>query len=198
MDGGNLKNMKSRVNAFYLRNRNETNQAPADVMPSDLVFADDWSQKTFSEAKKLRVAIESESIDRLTILSIEDLDSEFGSIEEFFLFIKYLAQHKVTLVSVLDELDSSKSAAQFISHAINVWNSKVDRIRADRIKLGMIESKKRGTKLGRRESYNKKDIYNLRDKGLSLSKIADMLGTSKRTVLNYLKKREVALGVKND
>ena len=187
-----MKNIKSYLNAFYLRSQSEITQVPGDLKPTDLIFADNWTQKTFSGIRKLKVAIDSETIDRLTVRSIEDLDSEFGSLEEFFLFIKYLARHKVTLISIMDELDSSKPAAQFISHAIDVWNSKIDRIRADRIRLGMIASQKRGNRLGRRESFSKKDIYDLRDSGLSLSKIADMLGTSKRTILNYLKKREVS------
>lgn len=182
------RNLKSEV--FYTRGNKPMSEAVTNLKPSHILI-DSWDTKDFSKMKTLKKDVESKTIRKIIVNGIEDLDTEFGTIEELLVFIKYLSDHEVSLISISDALDTSQRADSFIGQLIRTWNAKAEGIKADRIALGLNEARKKGTKLGRRESYDSQMIIEMRTRGMSLMKIAEALGTSKRTVLNYLNRKSL-------
>ena len=117
--------------------------------------------------------------------------SRFGrSLKEFVSFLSDMDEKSIGVIAVKNGLDTVSSSGRMMMKMIGVleeWNREM---LISRTNAGLRRTVANRTKLGRKSVLtpsSKREITTLRDKGLSIQKIADEIGINRGVVQRFLK-----------
>ncbi len=123
-------------------------------------------------------------------LVIYDLSRLGRTVHQVMKLIEYFSQNNIGFTSLKDDLDITTPIGRAMVSIIASFNQMQVEIQNEKIKEGISNAKMHGKKFGRKPlSINKiKIIKTLKKEGYTNQEIANHLGISKRTVINYNKK----------
>ncbi len=121
------------------------------------------------------------------ILIVWKLDRFGRSLRDIVVHLNDLHECGVVFISVRDHIDLGTASGRLMLHLLGSFAEFEASLIKERVKAGIDNARRKGTKLGRPRVIDPKLIINLRSEGLSYSAIAKRLGISKSLVHKTLK-----------
>ena len=128
------------------------------------------------------------------------LDRIGRSLQHLIEIVDIIRSKGAALVSLQDNINTTTASGKLVFHMFGALAEFERSLISERTKAGLAAAKARGRKLGRPEGLSKKAeeksrlVQSYYEEGkLSVSEICDVVGISRRTFYNYLKRREVIL-----
>ena len=128
------------------------------------------------------------------------LDRIGRSLQHLIEIVDIIQSKGAGLVSLQDNINTNTASGKLVFHMFGALAEFERSLISERTKAGLEAAKARGRKLGRPEGLSKKAeeksrlVQSYYEEGkLSVSEICDVVGISRRTFYNYLKRREVSL-----
>lgn len=122
------------------------------------------------------------------VILVWKLDRAFRSLRDCINTLQEFSELNVEFISVKDNLDLTTSAGKLMMHVIAAFASFEADIIKERVRAGIDNARAKGKKLGRPSKINLDEVVRLRKTGLSLSQIANCVGTTKSAVSKTLSK----------
>ena len=131
---------------------------------------------------------------QIDIIICYKIDRFSRSVKELLNCMDLLKDYGCGFMSYMDKsMDTTTSSGKFMFQVLASVSELERNIISERTKLKLNHLKSKGIILGRPIKVNYQTVYDLRDQGLSLSKIGRATGIVSSTVSKILKKRAVAL-----
>lgn len=132
---------------------------------------------------------------RFDVLLVWKLDRFARSLKDLVNNLTELTELGLEFISLKDNLDLSTSAGRLMLHMLGAFAEFEAALIKERVRAGIENAKRKGTKFGRPKVTNAEIVMRLRDEGLSLSAIAKRIGVSKTTVHNVLTRNQFTKSV---
>ena len=130
---------------------------------------------------------------QIDIIICYKIDRFSRSVKELLNCMDLLKDYGCGFMSYMDKsMDTTTSSGKFMFQVLASVSELERNIISERTKLKLNHLKSKGIILGRPIKANYQTVYDLRDQGLSLSKIGRATGIVSSTVSKILKKRAVA------
>ena len=130
---------------------------------------------------------------RVDLILCYKIDRFSRSVKELLNTMDILKDYGCGFMSFMDKsMDTTTSSGRFMFQVLASVGELERSIISERTKLKLNHLKSKGIRLGRPLKANYELVYELRDKGLSLSQIGRQTGVVSSTVSKVLKKRAVA------
>jgi len=145
-----------------------------------------------SGAKSKRPALDELLADgrrgKFKALVVWKIDRLGRSVQHLLHVLEELEALKIDFVSIQEAIDTSTPAGKMVFTFLGAVAQFERSIISQRVKAGMAAAKKRGRHCGRaKKIVDIKRAIELKGEGMSLRKIANVLGTSHQTVSNILR-----------
>ncbi len=128
------------------------------------------------------------------------LDRMARSLQHLIEIVDIIQSKGAGLVSLQDNINTTTASGKLVFHMFGALAEFERSLISERTKAGLEAAKSRGRKLGRPFGLSKKAeeksrlVQSYYEEGkLSVTEICDVVGISRRTFYNYLKRREVTL-----
>ncbi len=126
---------------------------------------------------------------KIDMILVYKLDRFSRSLKELVNTIAMLKEQGVNFISYTEkDFDTTSATGQLMFHIVSAFAQFERDMISERTKLKLNHLKSRGIKLGRPQKAGFEQIFELRQKGLSLSKIGKAMGCDRSTVSKALKK----------
>ena len=146
---------------------------------------------SIGEIKQIDVLIgelAQKKIDCLMVWRLDCLAPLLGSFESIVAFISQLSRYHITFISVEDKIDSDDSASRVLINLHTAWVELKRNRKIENARWSSIKSKVNGNKPGPNKKRNDREIFLLRQKGLSIRQIAKETDFSPALIHQVLKK----------
>lgn len=130
-------------------------------------------------------------------LVVWKLDRFGRSLRDIILNLNDLQDCGVIFISIKDQIDLGTSTGRLMMHLLASFAEFEASLIKERVKAGIENARRKGTRLGRPRATEPQLIVNLRTEGLSYSAIARRLGVSKSLVHKTLKTQSSINSVTN-
>ena len=117
------------------------------------------------------------------------LDRLFRSLKDLVTTLQEFSELGVTFVALRDQIDMTTSSGRLMTHLLGAFAEFEASLIRERVRAGIANAKRKGVRLGRPRSIDTEKVIELRQQGLSLSKIAATMGTTKSGVSKVLSKK---------
>lgn len=188
--------MSLRKTAIYIRV--STNDQKTDIQLNeirsylsnrhlhDFKIFEDKATGTNNARPQFQALLKAARLREIDVVIVWKLDRFARSLKDLITHLNELSELGIEFISLKDQIDLSTSAGKLMLHIIGAFAQfEADLIR-ERVRAGIENAKRKGTKLGRPRLSDPVLMSKLRKEGLSLSAIAKQLGVSKTTVHNTL------------
>lgn len=182
--------------AIYLRV--STQDQNTDLQKSDLlvfVKAKGWSVSEIYEDKATGTAANRTNLKKMLADSKEgkidliicwQLDRLFRSLKDLINTLQELSDLGVEFVALKDNIDITTTTGRLMTHILGAFAEFEASIIRSRVNAGIAEAKRKGVKLGRRKSRPSELIRELKSKGYTYRRIAELADCSISTVWQEL------------
>lgn len=123
---------------------------------------------------------------KFDILLCWKLDRVFRSLKGLVTTLQELSELGIEFVSLKDQIDMTTASGRLMTHILAAFAEFEASLIRERVKAGLENAKRKGTKLGRPKTRDDGAILTLRSEGLSHREIARRLGLSKGSVQKAL------------
>lgn len=147
----------------------------------NLIFEDRMSG-THTQRPQFQAMLAAAHRREFDILLVWKLDRFGRSLKDVITHLTALQELGISFVSLSDQIDFSTSSGRLMLHLLASFAEFEASLIRERVRAGIANAKRKGTKLGRPVATDPKLIINLRSDGLSYSAIAKRLGVSKSLV----------------
>lgn len=129
---------------------------------------------------------------KIDIILVFKLDRAFRSLKDSVTYLNEWVSLGVEFVSLKDGgLDMTTPTGKLLIHLLSSFAEFEASLIRERVRSGLENAKRKGTKLGRPSYVSYEQIVQLRNNGMSMGAIAKQMGISKGTVSKTLKKIEL-------
>ena len=135
-------------------------------------------QNSAGDLHALMAALYHKEFDTLVVSSIKDVCLGLFNEDDLHFFLSILSEQNIRVISLEDHLDILASQSQLILLFIKIFKSTVFDYRSANVRKGLQNAKEGGKTLGRPEKRNVQEIKELREKGFTMQKIAEILKLS--------------------
>ena len=130
---------------------------------------------------------------KIDAILVYKLDRFSRSLKELVNTISNLKEYGVNFVSYAEkDFDTTTATGQLMFHIVSAFAQFERDMISERTKLKLNHLRSKGVRLGRPQKANYEQIFELRQKGLSLSQIGKEAGCDRSTVSKLLKKGHYA------
>lgn len=123
----------------------------------------------------------------LIIWSLDRIDSRFKDLKSFISFLNELTVTGASFISVIDHINTSGSAVDFILNVGSAIKKFKSRLQGERVHRSLLAAKAGGRSIGRPKRRNDVEIRKLRSEGHSIRQIAAKVGLSTWAIHSALK-----------
>lgn len=141
-----------------------------------------------SNRPMLKQMLKDSRLRNFDILICWKLDRLFRSLKDLVVTIQDLNELGVSFVSLRDNIDLTTAAGRLMLHLLGAFGEFEASLIRSRVIAGLAHAKSKGTCLGRPKRLDPKQIFALKQHGLSLRQIAVQVGCTKSAVSKTLKK----------
>lgn len=156
------------------------------------VYTDKASGKNTNRTgfKKMLADLETNPLEIKAVM-IFKLDRIGRSLSDLIKIAQWLNEHKIELVSVTDNIDTTTSSGRLFYHIIGSIAEYEREIIVERTQAGLDRAKSEGKTLGRPSAdISLAEIKRLQAEGLAITKIARRYGVSRTTIYNKINESE--------
>lgn len=189
--------MTTKRVAIYLRV--STQDQNTDLQKSDLLMFtkskgwvvteiyEDKATGTNANRSNLKRMLCDSRDGRLDVIICWKLDRLFRSLKDLIITLQEMSDLGVEFVALKDNIDLTTSAGRLMTHILGAFAEFEASIIRSRVNAGLAEAKRKGVKLGRRKSRPSELIRELKSKGYTYRRIAELSDCSISTVHEELK-----------
>lgn len=196
--------MESKRVAVYLRV--STQDQNTDLQKSDLmsfvkakgwVIAEVYEDKatgTNGNRTNLKRMLEDARTGKIDVVVCWKLDRLFRSLKDLIITLQELSDQGTEFVAMKDNIDLTTHTGRLLTHILGAFAEFEAAIIRSRVNAGLAEAKRKGIKLGRRKTRPSDLIRELKSKGYTFRRIAELANCSISTVWEELNAKEFGNG----
>lgn len=149
---------------------------------NEVIYFEDKSTGTNTQRPQFQAMLRAARGREVDAVVVWKLDRFARSLKDVITHLTELNELGVTFISIKDQIDFSTSTGRLMLHLLASFAEFEASLIKERVRAGIENAKRKGTKLGRPRATEPSLIVALRSEGLSYGAIAKRLGVSKSLV----------------
>ncbi len=153
---------------------------------NSVTYYEDKASGSHGDRTQLKWMLTDARQRRLDAIVCWKMDRLFRSLRDLVTTLQEFTDLGIEFISIRDQIDMSTASGRLMTHLLAAFGEFERSLCIERVNAGLQVARSRGTKLGRPRLVEADKVLELRNRGMSMSRIATALNISKSSVSKSL------------